>query len=223
MGQRRGCCNRENGGTSMKKFLCIVGVSLALVFVGATAAQAEEAPAPGATIVLWEKPAATFGPQHIVKYQADTGSLAVFDSVLSPGKCYQVDRYVNGAVTSSLIEGGVLNAPNQPQEALVAGGQGVAYKTLCIPVVVPPVVPPVVVPPVVVTPPVVTPPVVVPPVVVAPPVVPVVHSVVVPPVTKGLAFTGGPVNWEFVPYGAGLLGTGVLMFLLSAIGRRKLG
>lgn len=84
-------------------------------------------------IALWEKPADKFGPQTLVAHKADTGDLGAYDSAMVAGKCYQVDRYFSGPTTTALFAIGILNAPNDPAEDLIPGGEGVAYKTVCIP------------------------------------------------------------------------------------------
>lgn len=83
-------------------------------------------------LILWDKPKDTFGPQHLIA-TLNTADLNALDSKTIAGKCYQADLYHPGETTSALIEGRVLNAPNQPLEDLLAGGDGVAYKTWCVP------------------------------------------------------------------------------------------
>lgn len=88
-------------------------------------------------LVLWQKPASTFGPQHLIA-SASTANLNALDADALPGHCYQADLYHPSETTSALIAGGVLNAPNSPHEDLLAGGNGVAYKTWCVPAVIVP-------------------------------------------------------------------------------------
>jgi len=90
-------------------------------------------------LALWEKPANTFGPQHLVATKS-TGDLNALDADALAGHCYQADLYHEGDITGSLLEGGVLTAPGNPKEDLLPGGAGVAYKTWCVPVPVVPTV-----------------------------------------------------------------------------------
>ena len=83
-------------------------------------------------LALWEKPATTFGPQHLIASKS-TADLNALDADAMPGRCYQADLYHEGDITGALLEGGVLYAPNNPLEDLLPGGAGVAYKTWCVP------------------------------------------------------------------------------------------
>ena len=174
----------------------------------------------------------------------DTQSAADFNSTLKCGVPHQVDGYFVSETTASLISGGYLDGPNNPEEDLIPGGWGVAYfvfpATECPPVVTPPVVtPPVVTPPVVtppvVTPPVVTPPVVTPPVVTPPVVTPpvVTPPVVTPPVVTpepvlpaSLAFTGTAQqdnrrHWALLNFGIALFLFGAATFTVAMVIKRR--
>lgn len=83
-------------------------------------------------LILWDKPKDTFGPQHL-NATLNTADLNALDSKTIAGNCYQADLYHPGETTSALIEGAILNAPNNPKEDLLPGGNGVAYKTWCVP------------------------------------------------------------------------------------------
>lgn len=64
-----------------------------------------------------------------------TVDLNALDSALTVG-CYQIDGYVNDDTTTALLAGGVLHAPNNPQENLAFGAPGVdgnPWKFVCIP------------------------------------------------------------------------------------------
>lgn len=145
--------------TFMNKKLIIAG-ALGLGMTVGFAAPAFAAPIDADQIVLWEKPVdgVTFGPQHLIKYQDDTGDLNALDSYALPGHCYQADRYTKGQPTVDLITGAELYSPNNPVETLLPGGDGVAYKTWCVPeVVVTPTPTPTPVPPTNTQPPVAQP------------------------------------------------------------------
>lgn len=130
--------------------LCLAGASPALATEPATV-----------TIVAWSisDPADIWSPPqtyfaHTVISAPDLAALdATIAAACQPDRetHWQIDQYWSGPVTDALIGGGVLYGPNNPQEDLIPGGDGVAYKVVTVaacPVVVPPVVPPVVDPPV---------------------------------------------------------------------------
>ena len=91
------------------------------------------------TLVLWEKPATTFGPQHVVASKS-TADLNALDADALAGHCYQADLYHPSDITGNLLEGGTLIASNNPKEDLLPGGPGVAYKAFCVPALVIPTV-----------------------------------------------------------------------------------
>lgn len=106
--------------------------ALTMTFGGAAAANATEQ-SPPYVIVLWEKPADTFGPQHVVASSPTSSTdINALDSSTVPGTCYQADLYANDATTDALIAGGVLTAPGQPTESWPGGYYTPSFsKTWC--------------------------------------------------------------------------------------------
>ena len=102
----------------------------------ATTGVALAAPATTYVVAVWSMP--TYAgpttptwPQALVGSVASpTASLGAADGIIPStcGKQYQVDVYVAGDTTASLLRGGVLTSPNHPPEALAPGGWGTAYK-----------------------------------------------------------------------------------------------
>ena len=83
------------------------------------------------TMPSWDNSTTPTWPQQIFAHQEETTTnLNALDSLLTEecGVQYQVDIYYNSAITASLIQGGYLDGPDNPQEDLISGGWGVAYK-----------------------------------------------------------------------------------------------
>lgn len=89
-------------------------------------------------VVAWTMPTQTSGnvpswPQtlFVTTDKAESVSLDALDSQLTQcGTDYQVDKYNWSDITKELISGGYLTQSNVPQEDLVNGGWGVAYKVV---------------------------------------------------------------------------------------------
>lgn len=70
---------------------------------------------------------------QIESSSTDDPDLTALDSWVSEQKCglaFQIDVYVDDAITTSLVAGGVLHGPNDPSEHLAPGGWGSAYKVV---------------------------------------------------------------------------------------------
>lgn len=101
----------------------------------------------GFTVVAWsmdtwvDDRTATWPQSYFTSTETQTPDLGLLDSSLPCGTQYQIDIYIPGPATDSLIAGGFLNGPGDPAEALMPGGWDVAYKLVQTePCYVPPVV-----------------------------------------------------------------------------------
>ena len=123
----------------MKRTISTLIGLLALLTGGlvATTGVALAAPATPYVVAVWSMP--TYAgpntptwPQTLVAAVASpTASLGAADGIIPStcGKQYQVDVYVAGDTTTSLISGGVLTSPNHPAESFPPGaGWGTTYK-----------------------------------------------------------------------------------------------
>lgn len=71
------------------------------------------------------------GQEYVTHEETDEANINILDEDLAPG-CYQIDVYFDTETTDSLIAGGVLYGPGRPDEDLIPGSWGVAYKLLKI-------------------------------------------------------------------------------------------
>jgi hypothetical protein len=93
-------------------------------------------PAQTYTLTAWAMPSwindrtATWPQDYQTSVVQTIPAINALDSSLPCGSQFQVDVYLTGDVTTALIAGGKLYGPNNPREALIRGGWGVAYKVM---------------------------------------------------------------------------------------------
>ena len=120
-----------------------------LTYTGTEAAVLTGQPCEDYKIVAWTMPSwdnsttPTWSQTYFTSEEESTPNLSALDSRLTEacGVQYQVDIYYNSQITTNLINGGYLDGPNNPQEDLIPGGWGVAYKLVQGPACATPVVP----------------------------------------------------------------------------------
>lgn len=122
----------------MKKLIAVAALALAGAVAVAGPAYATDAP-PQYTIVAlkmpsWIDPTTPTWPQTLVtSKKIDVADLSALDAELPCGSALQIDIHHTGPIVDSLIAGGYLNGPNSPQEDLIDGGWGTAYKLVLTP------------------------------------------------------------------------------------------
>lgn len=108
----------------------------ATVEAAAPAKVAPSTPAQTYTLTAWAMPSwvndrtATWPQDYQTSVVQTSPAIDALDSSLPCGSQFQVDVYLTGDVTAALIAGGKLYGPNDPHEALIPGGCGVAYKVM---------------------------------------------------------------------------------------------
>ncbi len=120
-----------------------------LTYTGTEAAALTGQPCEDYKIVAWTMPSwdnsttPTWSQTYFTSQEENTPDLNALDSKLTEacGVQYQVDIYYNSQITTNLIAGGYLDGPNNPQEDLIPGGWGVAYKLVQGPACATPVIP----------------------------------------------------------------------------------
>ncbi|UTT63544.1 hypothetical protein [Microcella humidisoli] len=91
-------------------------------------------PAPTCVVVVWKMPGwansttPTWPQTYVSVHDTDCDTPISQDVIPLGNDCYQLDKYFEGETTTNLIAGGFLNGPNNPEEDLVPGGWGVAYR-----------------------------------------------------------------------------------------------
>jgi len=127
----------------MKKIFALILATLLGVagVVAGFALPANATPAKSYVTVAWQMPSyagantATWPQTLATSRKTAAPDLNVLDSQFKCGIAYQVDIYNDSKITDKLIDGGNLYGSNNPQEDLIAGGWGTAYKIAYTPCV----------------------------------------------------------------------------------------
>lgn len=104
-------------------------------------------PAPTCVVVVWKMPGwansttPTWPQTYVSVHDTDCTTPISADVIELGNDCYQLDKYFESETTTNLIEGGFLTGPNNPDEDLVPGGWGVAYRLVQGPNCDPPTLP----------------------------------------------------------------------------------